>query len=165
MQKSVSFFLGMAVVFRIKAEDNASPYSAEYPPVLNTVPLKSMGENLPRAGTLGSLAVNGLSTCIPSIKVLVSYCSPPRTSKTALFVGNTESGQRVYGAIYISHAATAGNHFKCTHYEGFFFITCFKLSCCYHNFSYLFVIFLKYYSEGNFFFTGFKRQFLVFCSQ
>ena len=46
---------GKSIDSRINADDKASPYNAEYPPALNTVPLNKRGENLPlvaRSGTL-----------------------------------------------------------------------------------------------------------------
>ena len=41
---SVLFWSGSSCVFNIKTLDNASPYSAEYPPVENDIPLNKKGE-------------------------------------------------------------------------------------------------------------------------
>ena len=52
-EKSRRSFRGTSFVFKIKADDNAWPYSAEYPPVLKLVPLNINGENRPLEGVLG----------------------------------------------------------------------------------------------------------------
>ena len=44
------------VVFKSKTLESASPYSAEYPPVENEIPLKRKGENRPLVGKFSVLA-------------------------------------------------------------------------------------------------------------
>ena len=46
-------FSGKSCVSSTSAEESACPYSAEYAPVLKSVPLNSKGENRPRCGTSG----------------------------------------------------------------------------------------------------------------
>ena len=46
---------GTSILSNIKAEDKACPYKAEYPPVLNTVPLNKKGEKRPRCARSGTL--------------------------------------------------------------------------------------------------------------
>src|SRR5258706_6230037 len=71
---------GKSIDSSINAEDKASPYKAEYPPVLNTVPLNKKGENLPRVARSGMLVRYGLFTSVPSINCFVSAPVPPRTN-------------------------------------------------------------------------------------
>ena len=47
------------MVLRRSTLDNASPYSAEYPPVEKLVPLNRKGEKRPRVGILFAVAENG----------------------------------------------------------------------------------------------------------
>src|ERR1700712_1534543 len=79
IEASISDRSGRSMDSSKTTEESASPYNAEYPPVLNTVPLKRKGENLPRVDISGTLVKYGLLIRPPSMNCFVSCPVPPRT--------------------------------------------------------------------------------------